>query len=168
MIIKKTIVAISMLAALAASSSAVYAGTNPYSDCGVGQAVFQKTSWAATTSNITWDLGSTAITSATSSPKTCTSQQLAAARFIDVSYEKLAEETAAGQGEHLNTVLNILQCDAARHSGAIKDVRNAMSGVVAMPNYVDMVQSKRQFGFTPSLRAPSETVALLEANPAAY
>ena len=46
-------------------------GPNPFSDCGIGAALFPDTSWAAVTSNITWDIGTTALTSATMSPGTC-------------------------------------------------------------------------------------------------
>jgi hypothetical protein len=36
-------------------------GPNPYSDCGIGAALFKDTEWAAVTSNVTWDLGTTEI-----------------------------------------------------------------------------------------------------------
>ena len=41
-------------------------GPNPYTDCGIGAALFPNTHWAAATSNVIFDLGITAITSATS------------------------------------------------------------------------------------------------------
>ena len=42
-------------------------GPNPYVECGIGAAIFPEVHWAAATSNVTWDLGSTALTSAISS-----------------------------------------------------------------------------------------------------
>src|SRR5688572_5993856 len=47
-----------------AASKAPGAGPNPFSDCGIGAALFPKTGWAAVTSNVIWDIGTTALTSA--------------------------------------------------------------------------------------------------------
>ena len=44
---------------------------NPYTDCGIGAALFPNTNWAAVTSNATWDAGTTAVISATASEDTC-------------------------------------------------------------------------------------------------
>jgi hypothetical protein len=110
-------------------------GPNPFTDCGIGAALFPTVHWAAVTSNVIWDIGTTALTSATASPQTCSGKRVAAAIFINDTYEKLAEETARGQGEHLNAVLNILGCDGARHAVAIEAARGAMGEAVATPGY---------------------------------
>lgn len=110
-------------------------GPNPFTDCGIGAALFPTVHWAAVTSNVIWDIGTTALTSATASPQTCSGKRVAAAIFINDTYEKLAEETARGQGEHLNAVLNILGCDSARHAVAIEAARGAMGEAVATPGY---------------------------------
>lgn len=110
-------------------------GPNPFTDCGIGAALFPTVGWAAVTSNVIWDIGTTALTSATASPQTCSGKRVAAAIFINDTYEKLAEETARGQGEHLNAVLNILGCDSARHAAAIEAARGAMGEAVATPGY---------------------------------
>jgi Protein of unknown function (DUF3015) len=110
---------------------------NPYSDCGIGAALFKETKWAAVISNIIWDFGLTAITSATASPQTCSGKTVAAALFIHHTYDKLAEEAASGQGEYLTTVLNIFECDSARHANAVLQIRGAMGHAVAVPNYTD-------------------------------
>lgn len=112
-------------------------GPNPYADCGIGAALFTETKWAAVISNVIWDLGTTAVTSATASPQTCSGKTVAAALFIHHTYDKLAEETASGQGEHLTTVLNIFECDSVRHANAIRQIRGAMGHAVATPNYID-------------------------------
>lgn len=110
-------------------------GPNPFTDCGIGAALFPNTGWAAVTSNVIWDIGITALTSATASPETCSGKRLAVAAFINDTYEKLAEETARGQGEHLTTALNIMECDGASHASAIASVRGAMADLVADPAY---------------------------------
>lgn len=110
-------------------------GPNPYRDCGIGAALFSETAWAAVSSNVIWDLGSTAITSATASPQTCSGKQVKAARFINETYPKLVEETAAGQGEHLTTALNIMECSASRHAAATQKIRSDMQRTVADPAF---------------------------------
>ena len=82
-------------------------GPNPYSDCGIGAALFTETKWAAVTSNVIWDLGITAITSATASPETCSGKKVETAQFIIDNYDNLAEETAKGQGTHLIAMLGL-------------------------------------------------------------
>jgi hypothetical protein len=110
-------------------------GPNPYSDCGIGAAVFPDTSWAAATSNATWDLGSTALTSATVSPENCQRRRVRTALFIRDTYTQLAEETSKGSGEHLTAALEMFQCGSAGRSVAIKQVRAEFGSVVVSPNY---------------------------------
>lgn len=122
-------------------------GPNPFSDCGIGAALFSETKWAAVTSNVIWDVGTTAVTSATASPETCSGKTVAAAMFINDTYEKLAEEAARGEGEHLTSLMNIFECDGARHAQAIEATRGAMADVVAQPGYAtqDRTQKASQF-----------------------
>lgn len=122
-------------------------GPNPYSDCGIGAALFKETSWAAVSSNVIWDLGSTAITSATASPQTCQGKNLKVALFINDTYKELAEEAAAGQGKHLTTALNILECESSRHPTAIQAIRNAMSQTVSNPGYANQTHLEKSADF---------------------
>ncbi len=155
MMIKKLLLCTSLVAAALATSTAALAaddkstgsGPNPFSDCGIGAALFTETKWAAVTSNVIWDVGTTAVISATSSPQTCSGKRVVAAAFINGTYEKLAEETAAGKGEHLTTVLNILECNGAQRVNAVRDIRSAMGKAVATPAYLDQsrVDKSSQF-----------------------
>lgn len=139
------VVTVSFLAVSSFSVSAKGApgsGPNPFSDCGIGAALFSNipnAQAAAVTSNLIWDLGSTALTSATASPQTCSGSNLQAAKFILDTYDNLIEETAKGQGDHLTTVLNILGCDAGMHQDAIHAVRSDMAR-----NIVSHTHSVRQ------------------------
>ena len=121
--------------AQAADTKAPGSGPNPYSDCGIGAALFSETSWAAVTSNVTWDLGTTAVTSATASPETCSGKNVKTALFIRDTYQQLVEEAAKGEGTHLTAALNLMECGSAKQSMAIQAVRADMSRVVAQPTY---------------------------------
>lgn len=89
---------------------------NPWIDCGVGAMIFTETTWAAVSSNIIWDLGTTAVTSDQSSQHTCNSKKAQTALYIGVNYASLAEETAKGDGKHLNAMLDLMGCSASRDS----------------------------------------------------
>jgi hypothetical protein len=154
MTIKKLLLTTSVITTLVASTCVFAAdnkapgsGPNPFTDCGIGAALFSDTKWAAVTSNIIWDIGITAIISATASPQTCQGNKVVAALFIRDTYANLAEETAAGQGEHLTTVLNIYGCDGSRHASAVKQIRGAMGQAVAAPGYVDQAPLVKDANF---------------------
>jgi hypothetical protein len=142
MLIKKIAIAFftTVLAVCSFTVSAkgeVGSGPNPFRDCGIGAALFASTSWAAVSSNVIWDVGTTAVTSATASPETCSGESVQAAQFILDTYDNLVEETAKGRGEHLTAVINILGCGATMHKETIHAVRGDMARSVASPSYVN-------------------------------
>lgn len=96
---------------------------NAYTQCGIGALIFQKTGWAAAISNIIWDLGTTGSTSSSSTPSQCAGKGASVERIIFENYANIEEETSVGQGEHLNAMLNILECDRSVHPAIISDVR---------------------------------------------
>lgn len=118
-------------------------GPNPYRDCGIGAALFPDTHWAAITSNVIWDLGITALTSATASPETCSGKKVAAAKFISETYASLVDETARGGGEHVTAVLEIYGCAANTHEAVTAAVRQEMAQRVAMQQYTHMSKGEK-------------------------
>lgn len=134
---------LSFVATAEDSSDAVGSGPNPYRDCGVGAALFPESHVWATLSNLTWDLGSTAITSATMSPETCSNSNVKTAKFIIDNYDNLIEEAAKGEGEHLAAVLDIQGCSTASHNEVIAEIRQAMHAQVASESYPGKHQVKK-------------------------
>lgn len=65
---------------------------NAFSQCGIGAAIFTKNETAAIISNIIWDLGTTAFSSQTSSPESCSGASTTAALFINETYPVLEEQ----------------------------------------------------------------------------
>ncbi len=133
--IKNRLIASAALAGSIAFSGSATAGPNPYADCGIGAAIFQDIHWAAAISNVIWDLGTTAITSATASPETCSGAKVETAKFILENYDNLAEQTAKGSGEHLTAMLNVMGCDAAAHGDIVMSVRQDMAPIVGNSQY---------------------------------
>ena len=86
---------------------------NPYSECGLGAAIFPTNGVAAAISNVIWDVGSTAITSVTMSPETCNEGAIDTAKFILETIDNLESDVALGEGEHLLALATLMQCDAS-------------------------------------------------------
>ena len=83
---------------------------NVWRECGIGGMLFPETGWAAITSNITWDLGTTATSSNISSDSLCEGAEASTAKFVHETYTNLEEEVAMGRGKHLTALLTMLGC----------------------------------------------------------
>lgn len=103
------------------------AAKNAWTQCGIGAMIFPGTGWAAVTSNIIWDFGVSATLSSSTSESQCAGRSANAAKFIHQNYAVLEEETAVGDGAHLVTVLNILDCKQGTHDKIIDSVRAKFS-----------------------------------------
>lgn len=112
-------------------------GPNPFSDCGIGAALFKDVEWAAVTSNIIWDLGTTAITSATVSPQTCSRKNIKAAMMVRDAYARIVEDAARGEGEHLAATLGMFSCERSHQNEVAQAVRDAVRDTVSTPGYGD-------------------------------
>ncbi len=121
---------------VSAEDKAAGTGPSPYVDCGIGAALFKDTAWAAVTSNIIWDAGTTAVISATASPETCNAKAVEVTKFINHSYDNLIEETAQGSGNYLNAMLDIYSCDENSRSKITADVRVQVAKKVSDAGYL--------------------------------
>lgn len=149
--VKRNIIASVLFAGLLGLNSPVMAdksgtGPNPFADCGIGAALFPNTNWAAVTSNVIWDLGTTAVTSATMSPNTCSGKQVKAALFIRDTYPQLVEESARGQGEHLTAALNLFECNG-NQVDAVQAIRAGMGNVVGNQDYQSKTHIEKSADF---------------------
>lgn len=107
---------------------------NIWRECGIGGMIFTKTGWAAITSNIIWDLGTTATTSQVSSDDLCEGSAASlTAKYVNESYAILEEEIAIGEGEHLTAMLDIMGC--AQHENMIQNLRQNLSQKMVQPSY---------------------------------
>lgn len=99
-------------AALADENEKKRAKPNPWLDCGIGALIFpdDEHETIAAISNIIVDLGSTAVTSATSSPDTCNgTSNVELALFIQRTYPTLEAELAKGRGENLKALAGLVE-----------------------------------------------------------
>lgn len=118
---------------------------NPWIDCGIGAMIFPRTQVGAVISNVIWDLGTTAVTSAISSKQTCAGSNVVAARFINQTYTSLEQQTAIGKGSHLSAMLDIYGCDTVAQQQIINSIRVEFGQDVGAADYENKtLQQKAQ------------------------
>ena len=83
---------------------------NPWKQCGIGAMIFDDNPTVAAISNIIWDLGTTAVTSASASEDSCEGAKVVAAQFITETYASIEHDLVKGKGDHLSAMLNIMSC----------------------------------------------------------
>lgn len=146
---KNIIVAATVASAILASpislaeEKATKSGINPWTDCGIGAMIFQDIAPAAAISNIIWDLGTTAVTSAGLSEQTCEGANVKTAMFIQQSYNNIIEETAKGNGEHVTAMLDLLEVKHADRPAIMNNVREDMAQVVSQSSYANATTAEK-------------------------
>lgn len=102
-----------------------------YTECGLGAMIAPKVPVVAAITNVTWDLGTTAITSEISSKGTCAGQPEKVASFINTSYEQLENELAKGEGKYLDTLVSMTKPENVTKEAFVATLRSDFSNVVA-------------------------------------
>lgn len=120
-------IAVSAAAMLSITPVAAQEVENAFEDCGIGAAIFPTNKTGAVVSNLIWDLGTTAVSSQTSSPSSCSGASTTAAIFIDKTYPVLEEQFVKGGGTHVVALMDILQCDESAQQGVIESVQSGLS-----------------------------------------
>ena len=132
---------------LLAMSVQSFAKTNAWRDCGIGAIVFPDNGSLAAISNIVWDLGTTAVTSQVSSEETCSGAKATTAKFIMETYPVLEEETIRGNGQHVDSMLTMLNCDIDKKSNLTASIRSSLADEMAKVSYVDLTRSEKAEAF---------------------
>ncbi len=136
-------VAILGFASLPMASHAAEAAKNPFSQCGIGAALFPDNGVAATISNVIWDIGTTAVTSGLSSPSTCSGNSSQVAMIINSSYANLETEAAIGEGKYLTAVADAMDCSADARAPLYAEVRARFEEEVAAPGYTTLDKTQK-------------------------
>lgn len=106
-----------------------------YTQCGLGGLIAPRTPALAVTTNLVWDLGTTASSSDISSPESCKGSSAKAAAMIYRAYPSLERELAAGQGENLDALLSLAQCDDGARATVVSALRGDLAGFAGAADY---------------------------------
>ena len=108
-----------------------------YTDCGLGAMIAPRNGAVAAVTNVTWDSGTTAITSDISSPDSCVGGQERTAAFIHGSYEYLEQDLASGSGTYLDTLMVLAGYDSQTKQAGIDELRKDFAKLVSKPGYTN-------------------------------
>ncbi|MCK9175341.1 MAG: DUF3015 domain-containing protein [Desulforhopalus sp.] len=114
-----------------------------YTDCGLGAMIAPHNSVVAAVTNVTWDLGTTAISSNISSPDSCHGGQAKSAAFIHDSYESLEKDIARGHGEYLDTLMTLTNVSKESQEKAVNNLRNNFASSVANQDYTNQTKFQK-------------------------
>ena len=106
-----------------------------YLECGLGALIAPRTPAVAAITNVTWDLGTTAVLSHVSSPETCEGGKAKTAAFIHESYESLEADLARGQGAYLDSLVMLTGVGETEKASFVHTLRNTLAAHVAKPEY---------------------------------
>lgn len=127
-------------------------GPNPYSECGIGAAIFPTVPWAAATSNVIWDVGVTAVISATASPETCSAKRVETAKLILETLPSLEEDIAVGSGDYLAALNETMDCDLSAQADLAARLRLSYADVVRREDYAERSRIERATDLYSSVR----------------
>ena len=108
-----------------------------YTECGLGAIIAPRTPAVAAVTNVTWDLGTTAVTSNISSPDTCLGGKEKTAAFIYKSYDNLEKEIAMGNGKYLDTLITLSGADINKKDKFISEIRKDFAKMVSNKEYLN-------------------------------
>lgn len=139
----KTIIAVAAVSLLGASQAVdAREFADIYTECGLGAMIAPNNAPVAAVTNVTWDLGTTAVTSNASTPEACHGGKERTVTFIHDAYESLEGEIAQGTGPYLTTLLTLAECGA----DATASLRTDLASLVAAPDYSEQARMDQAAG----------------------
>lgn len=106
-----------------------------YTECGLGAVIAPDNAVVAAVTNVTFDLGTTAISSNATTPEACHGGQASAAAFIFEAYPSIEQDLARGEGEHLSALLKIAGCQAGVDVDVAASLRHDLAELAGSENY---------------------------------
>jgi hypothetical protein len=85
--------------------------------------------------NVTWDLGTTAISTNISSAESCKGKNAKVASFINDSYNEIEKDLASGEGKYIDTLASLSKEESQSKEDFIASVRNNFATIVASNDY---------------------------------
>ena len=141
--VRITAVLLSTTALLFAGAANAREFADIYTDCGLGAMIAPNNDAVAAVTNVTWDLGTTAISSNASSPETCEGGQGNSAAFIFDAYPSIEKDLAVGSGEHLTALLSIAGVTAPARDDVTTQLRADFAKLVAAENYSEQTRFEK-------------------------
>jgi hypothetical protein len=133
----------SMTTAMPVAAQETGSGPNPFSDCGIGAALFPEVPIAAVLSNVIWDVGVTAVISAVSSKDTCNGKRETAALYITNTYAGLEIDAAKGQGPYLAALASVMNCNDSAKTELYRAARVGLADTMSRADFGKMTHVEK-------------------------
>ena len=130
-----------------------------YTDCGIGGMIAPRSDAVAAVTNVTWDLGTTAISSNISSPDSCSGGQAEKAAFIHDSYDALELDLASGHGNYLDALVALAGHEGQTQQRFVAAVRTGFAKLVAAPDYHEQKRFAKAEALYNLINERSEVIA---------
>ena len=130
-----------------------------YTDCGIGGMIAPRSDAVAAVTNVTWDLGTTAILSNVSSPDSCSGGQAEKAAFIHDSYDALEVDLASGHGAYLDALAALAGHEGQPQQRFVTAVRAGFAKLVAAPDYPEQTRFTKAEALYNLVNEQSEGIA---------
>ncbi len=108
-----------------------------YTQCGIGAVIAPNNEAVAAVTNVTWDLGTTAISSNASSASSCKGGSAESAALIFQTLPELEKDLALGDGEHLSALVTVLRIAPANEEAYVLSLRARFAEVAAQDAYTN-------------------------------
>ena len=115
-----------------------------YQECGLGAVLSPNDPTIAVITNVTYDLGTTAISSNSSSPDSCHGGRGRIASLINKAYELLEADLASGNGKYLNTLTAMTVRDSQAQQQFKDALRKDFAKVVSAPGYTSKARFEKE------------------------
>lgn len=120
-----------------------------YADCGLGALIAQGVKDESTgdivaiVTNVTWDLGTTAVSSNITSPNSCARGNAKTAAFILKSYAQLEKDLALGNGRYLDALAEVVEVAPADRPAFAQAIRAEFAKQAASTDYEPQSRQKK-------------------------
>ena len=125
---------------------------NPFTQCGIGGAIFSKVPVAAAISNVIWDLGLTASSSSITTPSSCHGKKMNTAKVILETLPEVERDIALGDGKYLTALTETIACDGIEQAAFNAKLQDSYSQVVSKSSYESASDIERASGVYNAVR----------------
>lgn len=111
-----------------------------YTECGLGAMIAPNNGAVAAVTNVTWDLGTTAISSNISSADSCQGGKKKVAALLVNSHAQVEADLAKGEGQHLAALSVAAGCSANNQAMFKAAMRRELAELAAKPGYAQQAR----------------------------
>lgn len=142
---KKVLAIVSIGALMGAFSQAASARefADIYTECGLGAIIAPNNGVVAAVTNVTWDLGTTAVSTNISSPESCAGGKKKTAALLIQNYAQIERDLARGKGEHLAAVMVAAGCSATSQEAVATSLRNGLQARASKADFATATRLDR-------------------------